>query len=492
MKSKNHSLLYIFGAAVLIFAITSFLDRLVQEGMFFDGITYASISRNLAIGKGSFWNVHYRGDWRFAEHPPLMFGIQSLFFKVLGDSFYTEKVYCFVVWMATVLSLRALWKKTTNKEAGKAFSLPLLCWVMIPSVMWSYPSNLLDTTMALFDIWAVYFLLSALQTDKANYLHLTLGGFFIYLATLTKGPVGFFPLAVPVLYQLTHSKQGMVKTIGHTMIPLAAVAILYTITCAYEPARSCLNEYLNEQVFKAVAGQRDVVDSKLGRYQLLYDIVEQNIPAICPAAFIYIVARLTKAGISKINSQKRMAIFYLLLGLCGSLPIIISLKQRTFYLTPVFAYFSFAIALMAYPAFAALMEKVKIKASGKLINVVILFASIGATGYIVTRIGKIGRDEAMIMDIRQMQQLIPEGEKIGICQAMDKDYTFLAYIQRYHKLEVKFAYHNMKYVLIDKTVCSDNFNICLAKLGYTIKSSFSNYDLYVRNYSANSPLPDKR
>ena len=32
---------------------------LLTEGMFFDGVTYASISRNMAEGQGTFWNPHY-------------------------------------------------------------------------------------------------------------------------------------------------------------------------------------------------------------------------------------------------------------------------------------------------------------------------------------------------------------------------------------------------------------------------------------------------
>jgi 4-amino-4-deoxy-L-arabinose transferase-like glycosyltransferase len=81
------------GFLFIIFLLTSFLDRAIQEGMFFDGVTYAAISRNLAIGKGTFWDVYFRGNWRFSEHPPLMFGIQALFFKTLGDHYLTERFY---------------------------------------------------------------------------------------------------------------------------------------------------------------------------------------------------------------------------------------------------------------------------------------------------------------------------------------------------------------------------------------------------------------
>jgi hypothetical protein len=59
----------ILTAAALAAAI---LPRLAQRGMFVDGVTYASIARNLSQGRGSFWSPFYTATIypQFHEHPP--------------------------------------------------------------------------------------------------------------------------------------------------------------------------------------------------------------------------------------------------------------------------------------------------------------------------------------------------------------------------------------------------------------------------------------
>jgi hypothetical protein len=480
VPEEKYSLRYLFNAIVLIFIITAFLDRVVQEGMFFDGVTYAAISRNLAIGKGTFWDVYYRGPWRFSEHPPLMFGIQSLFFKILGDSYYTERVYCFVLWCITIISLRALWIKTNKSpEARSSFSLPLLCWAIMPSVIWSYPNNILDTTMAFFDLWAVYFLYAGMADKKHTYLKLFIGGLFIFLATLTKGPVGLFPLALPLVYWIVYREEHFVSILLKSIVPLAVVVVIYCILFNYQPAKICLNEYLNEQLFKAIAGEREIVDSPFGRFQLLIDICIQALPALVLALILFNLIKVLKLNIAKTNEQQRLTLFYFLLALCGSLPIMISLKQRTFYLTPVFPFLAFALALLILPYFNTIMLRVKIPLRNAVVNATIGIAVVVCGVYVSSKFGKVGRDEVLISDIAQMKKYIPEGERIGVCHAMDKDFTFLAYIQRYHKLEVNLQYHKARYVLIDKTICRGSFGVCLPKLGYEITPyQFSQYSLY--------------
>ncbi|RYE24106.1 MAG: hypothetical protein EOP51_08490 [Sphingobacteriales bacterium] len=482
MPKQNYSLLYLFNAVVLIFIVTAFLDRVVQEGMFFDGVTYAAISRNLAIGKGSFWDVYYRGPWRFSEHPTLMFGLQAGFFKILGDSYYTERVYCFVVWLLTIGSMFALWQRTTkNSDARKAFALPLLCWAIMPSVIWSYPNNLLDTNMALFNLWAVYFLYRAMDEQRYTVLNLLAGGICILLATLTKGPIGFFALALPLVYWVVYRNQSLGKTILKSIVPAVVLVVAYWLLFQYEPSKICLSEYLNEQLFKAIAGKRDVVDSPLGRFQLLADICIQALPAGILAIILIGVAKYFELNIAKHSADRRLSVFYLLLTLCGSLPIMISLKQRTFYLTPIFPYLAFALALAILPYFTTIMMRIRIPLQNKTVNATIAIAVLACGIYISGKFGKAGRDEDLLSDIRQLQKCLPKGERIGVCSVMDKDFRFLAYIQRYHQLEVNLQYHKARYVLIDKTICRGSFDVCLPKLGYAVTSiPFRQYSLYKR------------
>jgi 4-amino-4-deoxy-L-arabinose transferase-like glycosyltransferase len=62
---------------------------LYQDGMFMDGVQYAAVARNLAKGIGSFWFPVFSDNYvaglnSFHEHPPLVYYLQSFFFKIFA------------------------------------------------------------------------------------------------------------------------------------------------------------------------------------------------------------------------------------------------------------------------------------------------------------------------------------------------------------------------------------------------------------------------
>ena len=96
----------------IMFLLT--LPTLIQDGMFLDGILYTSVSHNLSQGIGTFWFPVASPSWQMAgsvffhEHPPLVFGIQSMFFKVFGDSMYVERFYIFLTMCITALLIKVI------------------------------------------------------------------------------------------------------------------------------------------------------------------------------------------------------------------------------------------------------------------------------------------------------------------------------------------------------------------------------------------------
>jgi 4-amino-4-deoxy-L-arabinose transferase-like glycosyltransferase len=91
------------------------LPTLIQDGMFMDAMLYTSVSHNLSMGIGTFWfpefSVHNVGGLSsFHEQPPLVFGIQSLFYTVLGDSMYVERFYTFLTMVITAFLINLVWK----------------------------------------------------------------------------------------------------------------------------------------------------------------------------------------------------------------------------------------------------------------------------------------------------------------------------------------------------------------------------------------------
>ena len=81
-----------------------------------DGMLYTSVAHNLGNGIGTFWFPQFSlhnlaGLNAFHEQPPLVFGIQAIFFKIFGDSMYVERVYTFITICITAFLINLLWKE---------------------------------------------------------------------------------------------------------------------------------------------------------------------------------------------------------------------------------------------------------------------------------------------------------------------------------------------------------------------------------------------
>ena len=105
IKSFRILTLAVFAAATV--------PRLAQRGMFVDGVTYASIARNLSEGRGSFWSPSYTASIypQFHEHPPFGFWLQSLWFRVLGDHLFVERAYSLTAAVGTALLIALIWRR---------------------------------------------------------------------------------------------------------------------------------------------------------------------------------------------------------------------------------------------------------------------------------------------------------------------------------------------------------------------------------------------
>jgi 4-amino-4-deoxy-L-arabinose transferase-like glycosyltransferase len=89
-KSKRKAL-FLFPLAFACIA----LFPMFGKGMFMDGILYAIISQNVAHDVCGIWSLKITDSLypHFNEHPPLVFALQSLFFKFLGNHYWVERIY---------------------------------------------------------------------------------------------------------------------------------------------------------------------------------------------------------------------------------------------------------------------------------------------------------------------------------------------------------------------------------------------------------------
>ncbi len=169
MKNRLIASLYSLNSQIWIFVISVFIialsPSLIQDGMFMDGVLYAAISKNLANGLGTFWFPYLGDNWNmhgstyFLEHPPLVYAIQSIFFRSLGDSIYTERVYCLFTAVVSALLIHKIWILVTRKNQNirRMSWLPVFLWCIMPIVFRAYQMNVQENTMVIFILAAIYF-----------------------------------------------------------------------------------------------------------------------------------------------------------------------------------------------------------------------------------------------------------------------------------------------------------------------------------------------
>ena len=145
---KKHSIYWILTITVFVSLL---IPALVQDGMFLDGITYAAISKNMANGYGSFFNPHYTKILypEFHEHPPLVFIVQSGFFKLFGDAFYTERIFSLCIAILTVIGITQCWRLVNDMTGCRFFYGCLYPWfpghikIICLKIRWEYSPFLL-------------------------------------------------------------------------------------------------------------------------------------------------------------------------------------------------------------------------------------------------------------------------------------------------------------------------------------------------------------
>jgi 4-amino-4-deoxy-L-arabinose transferase-like glycosyltransferase len=397
---------------VLSFAIVVFSFTLFPEGMFVDGLTYASISRNLSEGLGSIWLPHYTQylSPEFYGHPPLSFIIQSWFFSVFGDHLWVERFYTFITFLLQLRLIQGIWNLLPTKKDN--YWIPMCLWLMCGSVFWSFSNNLIENTNALFISGSVYFFIKACIKQQSHLFFL--GGLSCFLSLLTKGPFGLFVLSTPMVYHLFTRKQGFFRYLKYYLIILTAIIIPLSVVLIISPeSQSFFQNYFNKQIVNSVQNETTV--------QSRCFIVAQFIKNI--AAILVIVIIVFSLFRKKIQLNPFTYILFII-ALIGVFPIMISMKQSAFYITPVYPLVAISFGLI-------IDQVVHLKSKAYWIRPLSLILLICSILFAINSLTNYNRDEVLISQIKQLSEKTPKGSVIKIDQSYSDDYYLHAYFQRY-------------------------------------------------------------
>ena len=394
-------------------------NNLLTRGMFMDGLIYTSVAANMAEGVGSFWHPVYTATQfpDFYEHPPLMMWLLSLWMRLFGTGMMAAKAYSVAVLLLTWALMVAVWKRLGFKLS--LGWLPLLMLTLIPDVALAAHNNYLESTMTVFVLASVWLVLRG----KGVGWHL-LAGLMLAAAFLTKGPTGLFPLALPALLWLFGTRKGFGQAAVGTLAMAAGMAAPMALLWFCVPdAQEFLRKYFENQV---IGGSQVLVTSRTYIVKTLFSHTAVVL-VVALAAVLFGILRKSTPWRPTHDSWRRFGLMFAL-ALCGTLPMMVSTKQRAFYLLTVFPFVALAVAALLEPL-ARHMEKQLQRPAMTVATVAVLLAAVIANAL---HWQKPGRDKAMLTDMDLIAPALQEGETVTITSDLASNNSLHGYWYFYH------------------------------------------------------------
>lgn len=404
------------------------------RGIFLDGLTYATISRNLAFGLGSYWRPFYTQTVypEFFEQLPLGLIIQSWLFSAFGDYFFLEKIYSFFSLMLSAFLMSEIWKilqvAIRRDEVFTLSWLPSLLLLTIPKTVWAYKNNILENSMTVFCLMAVYCIIRALGSSgflKSTLLGLC-GALLIVGAMCTKGPAGLFPLAAPSVLFFSHTYPWRRYLYIQVVVTTGCICIAF-LFMQVEFIRYFIDRFFQEHLGPAINGAR--ADGSTLSTLLL--CLAQNI--FPPILLLGLVRRITPRKQSCDYRLLRLGICFFVMGLSASLPLAVSHTFRSFYLVPSLPFFSIAISLV-FLSLHAPPRWIKLPkvATYTVMVLLVLFVLV-----IIFRFGSASRDSQFLDNDKAIVNISRHEFIIGGDEILKDNWRLHGILARYYRLSLE-------------------------------------------------------
>jgi 4-amino-4-deoxy-L-arabinose transferase-like glycosyltransferase len=423
-KINPHVLLTIGICSILL------IPSLFMDGMFMDGVLYSSVSKNYAHGNGTLWNMTFSltAHHAFHEQPPLMFALQSAFFKIFGDSMYTERIYSLCAAILSTLLLARCWTHISMHRSTSWF--PVLIWFIMPVTFYGYINNLEECTMTVFILASLTHILRALNAPKELHLHWLLAGFWLLLAGLTKGIQGMFLLAAPFWVMIFIDKGKFLPFVRRSVLIGAIPALFVVIALLNTEIRDSFSEYFGSRFVNTFNGTNASTNS---RFHMLFELLIDTLPSLALILITLFAMRKVYSPLKMPAALRSKLLFLLACGFSGILPLMVTLEQRGFYLIPPISIIALFIALIGERQIAVIQtnreNSLVYRRIASIAGTIIILTSVITT---VLKAGEFKRDADTLTGLKAVSSITGQNTYVMASTGIMSDWPVICYAQRFH------------------------------------------------------------
>lgn len=461
---------------VLTFSLLLVLvvPALVREGMFMDGMIYATVAKKLADGTGSLWNLELYNPQidSYRDQPPLGIWIQSLFFLLLGNSIYTERIFSFLTLIVNAFLIMKLWKVIyrSSETSNRMTWLPVVFWIIMPVCFWSFSNNMMENTLSIFILLSVIFIFKNFQTKKAAWL--ILSGVFLFLAVMTKGVQALFPACFPFVLFLVFKQGNWYSALIKCMVLLLIPAFLFLLIFQIPEARIYFMEYFSKRLIYTFTASEFQGESRI---HLLKKLSEALIFPIILAIILQIGLRVK----TKLLPQaKKIFIAFSFLALSGTIPLMVTKEQRRFYLVPALPFYAIAIAsLVERKSVNSFNSVIAGDKSKKVLHSISVLMLISVVTYSAYSFGKPGRDAELILEVKEIGKHVPKESTVKVDDKLGERYGLRLYLERYYDISLYEGDYLPARFLLTSNQQSEQPNTSFKE----IQTSLSSFRLFIKH-----------
>lgn len=415
---------------LLVFGLFLFATGhiLFSKYMFMDGLFYTTIARNISVGDCSLWNLKFTNTFYpvFHEHPPLAMYIESIYFDLFGYNWFVDKFYSFSTYIFTAVVIHKIWKLLYPNYAISW--LIIFFWLFTPVVYWAVGNNMLENTMTIFILFSVYSLLRYILCLRWYFL--IFAGVFIALGFLTKGFVALFPLSFFFIYFLVFRKISFFSMILRTLLLIASsICPLILLFLVHPQAFVAIQDYISIQVINSL---NNIVTVE-SRFFIVKRLLSELLVVFGLLTILYLFTRNKGEKLDIEVSQKKWALFFILFGLTGVLPIMVSMKQSGYYILSSYPLIIIGLASFFIQKLYVLHVKLHDFKYFKMIGLILF--SFGLI-YSLTSIHKYGKDEKLVKDVELISSYLKKGTIVTASETMNDDYSIHAYLYRFNFISI--------------------------------------------------------
>lgn len=420
----------------LLVLLLGLLTGTFFKGVFFDGLTYATISRNLANGNGSLFYVHFTEleGHRFTDNLPLFFWFESVFFTLFGDHFWTEKICCLVLILLTIsLSWSLIKVLGPNRVETHGWGIGLIMlYLLNPGIIWVFSNNMVECLLIPLVIWFV--LLFYKQKQLSPWLFYAGSVLILCAILLTKGPLGIFVLGVFPLWGLLHKDffASCLKGIVVVLLSLGILTILYFLSGGF---KSLVDAFFHHQLVKSLNGDRETSGSHIN-----FLVVYANhflLPFILAALF------LIRRGLKGIKTTiPANAYVFLGIGLLQPAMFLVTVKQNDYYFSVSYIFFYLFFGLVFSQELLAMYQKISAPIfylKAKVLNGILITLCLSILLLQLNFYGSYQRNQSEIEDAAKISNYFKQENTIPVDHELVQDWQLFWYLQRNHKKLIRQA-----------------------------------------------------